>query len=1099
MTFERPPNMCQTPKQQTMKKLFTLALFLGFFQSQAQNYIPVKNDDRIRVKPAIPLKAYGFDLKDVRLLDGSPLRNAMDRDAGYLLFLEPDRLLHRFHLNAGLPTKAPVYAGWETEGLSGHTLGHYLSAISLVYASTGNAEYKKRIDYIVSELARCQQARGTGFVGAMPGEDSAWHKVSVGDIRTGGFDLNGLWAPWYVVHKLMAGLLDAYLYTDNKEAVAIVEKMSDWTGNLLKNLNQEQLQRMLKCEYGGMNDVLAQLYAITGNKKHLDRSYLFFDDFVMQPLSEQIDPMPNKHSNTNVPKAIGSAVQYTFTGNERDKTIASFFWNTMVHNHSYVNGGNSNYEYCGEPGKLNDRLSDNTSETCNTYNMLKLTRNLFSWQPTAELGDYYERALYNHILASQHPETGMMCYFVPLRMGTKKQFSDSLNTFTCCVGSGMENHSKYGEAIYYNGADGSLYVNLFVPSTLNWREKKVRIRQETRFPEEDATTLVIETRKATSFPIRLRKPYWASTCELSVNGKVQPVTTDADGFLVVNRKWKNNDVIRLSLPMKLHTQAMPDNPNRIAVLYGPLLLAGRLGDQMPDPLFGTPVLLTDDKDVNNWIRPVSGQPLRFEMNGVGKPRDVQLIPFYQMYQEYYSVYWDYFTNADWAARQQEYEAEKKRLKEIADRTIDVFRIGEMQPERDHNLKASEKSYVSDAIGVNGREVRAGGFFSFEMAVDPAASNNLMLTYLGDDKNRQFDILVEGRRIFTETLTGGVTGKFFDREYPIPQELIGTKKTITIRIESNYGKTAGRIFGVRIVRRLAEPVPAQLLQADSVFLFSYFKGNGEDGLHLAASADGLQWHTLRNDSSFLTPTVARDKLMRDPCILKGPDGYFHMVWTVSWKDRGIGYARSKDLISWSEQQFLPVMQQEPAAQNCWAPEINYDPVKKQYIIYWSTTIPGRFPETEGGGDYNHRIYYTTTKDFITLSKTKLLYDKGFNVIDASIVANGKEYLMFLKDETLKPVAQKNIRIARSKSIDGNYSAPGHPITGKYWAEGPTAIKINGAWLLYFDKYTEHHYGLLRSTDLKQWEDITSQLKFPAGARHGSLFTITKEEFNRLIAN
>ena len=782
------------------KSLLTIAIAVCSSMSIAQNYIPVKNDPRLKISPAADLKAWGFDLKDVKLLDGSPFKNAMDRDAGYLLFLDPNRLLHHFYLNANLPVKAPVYGGWETEGLSGHTLGHYLSAISLMYASTGNPEFKKRLDYIVSELAKCQQARKTGFVGAMPNEDSAWAKVSRGDIKSGGFDLNGLWAPWYVVHKLMAGLLDGYLYTGNRQAIEIAEKLSNWTGNLLKELNEEQIQKMLRCEYGGMNDVLAQLYAITGNKKHLERSYIFFDDFVMKPLSQQVDPMPGKHSNTNVPKAIGSAAQYTLTGNMRDKTIASFFWNTMVHNHSYVIGGNSNYEYCGEPRKLNDRLSDNTSETCNTYNMLKLTRMLYSWQPTAELGDFYERALYNHILASQHPETGMMTYFVPLRMGTKKQFSDSLNTFTCCVGSGMENHSKYGEGIYYNGNDGSLYINLFIPSELHWREKNAVIRQETNFPESDEIRFTITVKKHSRFPVRIRKPYWASGASVSINGKIIQAEPNSEGFLVLDQTWKNKDQIKLVLPQKLHTQSMPDNPNRIAILHGPLVLAGRLGEKMPDPVFGTPVLLTDDKNVHNWIRPVANESLTFEMKGVGKPDDVQLIPFYRMYKEYYSVYWDYFTNADWSDRQAEYEAEKKRQGEIAARTIDNFRIGEMQPERDHNLKASEKSYVSDAIGVNGREVRAGGYFSFEINVDPTTSNNLLLTYLGDDKDRRFDILAEDKLIKTEELTGGVTGKFYDREYPIPAELIGNKTRITIRIESNHGRTAGRVFGVRTVKR-----------------------------------------------------------------------------------------------------------------------------------------------------------------------------------------------------------------------------------------------------------------------------------------------------------
>ncbi|AXY75935.1 glycosyl hydrolase [Paraflavitalea soli] len=298
------------------------------------------------------------------------------------------------------------------------------------------------------------------------------------------------------------------------------------------------------------------------------------------------------------------------------------------------------------------------------------------------------------------------------------------------------------------------------------------------------------------------------------------------------------------------------------------------------------------------------------------------------------------------------------------------------------------------------------------------------------------------------------------------------------------------------------VQSVLLIAQSkelVYIFSYFKGNGEDGLHLAYSQDGYTWNALRHDSSFLRPTAGKDKLMRDPCIVRGPDGTFHMVWTVSWNEKGIGYASSKDLVHWSDQQYLPVMEHEAGARNCWAPEMFYDAGKKQYMIYWATTIPGRFAQGDTAGDdkYNHRIYYVTTEDFVNFSPTKLLYDKGFNVIDATIQQNGKQYVMFLKDETKKP-PQKNLRIATSNSLATGYSAPSAPITGKYWAEGPTVIKIKGNWIVYFDKYTEHKYGAISSTDLKTWTDISDKVSFPKGLRHGTVFTITKEELERYMA-
>jgi hypothetical protein len=790
-----------------MKNIFFLFLLLNSFSAGAQSYVPEKTNQRVKINPVVPIRAYAFNLKEVKLLN-SPFRHAMEMDSAYLLSLKPDRLLHRFHRFAGLPAKDSVYRGWESEGLSGHTLGHYLSAASMMHASTGNEDFKKRVSYIVYELERCQLARKTGYIGAIPNEDSIFGKVARGEIKSGGFDLNGGWSPWYTVHKVMAGLCDAYLYCDNKKALEVVTKMADWAYNTVYHLDDSTRLQMLNCEYGGMNDVLANIYAFTGNKKYLDLSYKFYDEFVMGELAKRIDPLPGKHSNTNVPKAIGSARQYELTNNERDKTIAAYFWESMVLHHSYVIGGNSNYEYCGARDSLSERLSDNTCETCNTYNMLKLTRHLFAWHPSGELMDFYERALYNHILASQNPENGMMTYFVPLRMGTKKEFSRPFNTFTCCVGSGIENHSKYQEQIYSHGEQGELFVNLFIPSVVSWKEKGIVFRQETIFPEMGITNLVYEGDISQTMTLVIRKPFWCrGRVRYFMNGRenfnIRSYDGNfefdrIDGYMPIRVTMKKGDKLEIRFPMHLYAEAMPDNPNRIAFKYGPLVLAGLLGKDMPDPVYGTPVLLTDNKEINDWIKPVEGSPLSFDMTGVGKPFDVKLIPFYRVYDQFYSVYWDYFSHADWATRQAEYEAEKKRQKEIEEKTIDYFRIGEMQPERDHNLKASERSFVSDAIGRMGREARSDNYFSFEMKTGRISTCNLLLTYIGDDKDRKFDILVEGIKIATEVWKGGKTGKFYDVGYKIPEELLKGKEKITVRIEANYGKTAGRVFGVRII-------------------------------------------------------------------------------------------------------------------------------------------------------------------------------------------------------------------------------------------------------------------------------------------------------------
>jgi hypothetical protein len=780
-----------------------IILFCSAIITNAQ--YPGQYPDKNKVPHQAPIKATSFNLNDVKITSGL-FKDAMDKDVTYLLTVEPGRLLHRFYKNAGLPTNGDVYGGWESEGLSGHSLGHYLSACAMYYGYSGDPEFKKRTDLITGELERCQIARKTGYVGAIPNEDTLFNQVARGVIRSGGFDLNGGWAPWYTVHKVMAGLLDAYTFCNNTKALKVAEGMAEWTGTIVNPLTEEQRLKMLNCEYGGMNEVLVNLYILTGNKQYLDLSYKFQDEFVMGQLAKKIDPMPGKHSNTNVPKAIGTARRYEVTKSAKDSTIASFFWHTMVHHHSYVIGGNSSYEYCGEPDKLNDRLSDNTCETCNTHNMLKLTRHMFCWEPGQELADYYERALYNHILASQNPTDGMMCYFVPLRMGTQKQFSDQFNSFTCCVGTGMENHVKYAEAIYYKASDGGLYVNLFIPSELNWAEKGVIVKQETLFPESDKTVFTILSAKAQKFSMYLRNPWWAKQgVKILVNGKEFKSEKNKEGYWVVNRKWGKNDKVEVTIPMNLYSESMPDNPNRVAFLYGPVVLAGQLGKETPDPVFGTPVLLTDSRNISELLKPLNSKPLNFETKGIGKPMDVKFKPFYSTYDQHYSVYFDFFTPAEWTARKVEYEADKKREKEIEERTLDNFRIGEMQPERDHNLQASERSYVSDALGRMGREARSDNYFSYEMTIDSTINNILLLTYIGDDKNSKFDILIDGVKLTSVEWHGGKTGKFYDNEYPIPAEMVKGKTKITVRIDANQGRTAGRVFGSRILK--ASPLAA----------------------------------------------------------------------------------------------------------------------------------------------------------------------------------------------------------------------------------------------------------------------------------------------------
>ena len=772
-------------------------IFLNISKATAQNYLPRKEDKKILVKYEAPIQAYAFPLSDVKL-SKSIFTHAMEMNAKYLLELEPDRLLHRFHLNAGLTPKGEIYGGWESKGISGHTLGHYLSACAMMYATSGDVEFKKRTDYIVDELVRCQDARKTGYVGGIPDEDKIFNEVATGDIRSQGFDLNGAWVPWYTIHKIFAGLLDVYFYCDNPKAKAVLIKFADWVDTTLKNLDDTAIQKMLACEHGGMNESLVNLYVITGNKKYLDLSYKFHHKAVLDPLSQEKDDLAGKHANTQIPKIIGCARRYEITAQKEDKTIAEFFRDIMVNHRTYVIGGNSNHEHLTKADKLNDQLSEQTAETCNTYNMMKLSGHIFSWNPRAEIFDYYERALYNHILASHNPEDGMVCYFSPLEQGGLKKYSDKFDSFWCCVGSGIENHVKYNESIYFEGKDGSLYVNLFIPSELDWKSKGFKIKQETNYPEEESIHFSIETKKPQAIPIKFRIPVWAKKgLSLEINGKPQKAEIK-DSYIIIHRKWKNLDKISLTYPMQLYSETMPDNQERIAFLYGPLVLASALEDsKLQNSGLDVPVLLTDNQNFNEWLKPVVNKILNFETKGVGKPHDIALKPYYKIHGQRVNVYWDYFTQEAWQKRKSDYEVALKHQKELELYTVDVIRIGEMQSERDHNVEG-EKTEAGDALGRKYRHAVDGGWFSFDMKVTANKPQQLICTFWGGEQGeRVFDILIDGNKIATQTLLNNKPGTFYEEIYNIPQEILKGKNLVKVKFQAYKGKMAGGLYGCRV--------------------------------------------------------------------------------------------------------------------------------------------------------------------------------------------------------------------------------------------------------------------------------------------------------------
>jgi uncharacterized protein len=749
----------------------------------------------------VSFRALPFDLTDVKLLDG-PFLHATQLDVKTLLSYEPDRLLSRFYTEAGLKPKAEHYMGWENESLAGHTLGHYLSACSMMYQTTGDKQFLERVNYIISELKTIQDHDGNGYIGAIPkGKMIFETEVAKGNIRSQGFDLNGIWSPFYTHHKIMAGLRDAYRLCGNKTALEVEKQFAEWVNKIVSSLNDEQLQMMLLCEHGGMNETMADLYADTREDKYLRYSEFFYHKAILDPLKDKKDILPGKHCNTNIPKLIGLARIYELTGDTSDRNVSEFFWKTVVNHHSYVTGGNGNDEYFGAEDKLKNRLGEGTTETCNVYNMLKLSEHLFEWDASAKVADFYERALFNHILASQNPQTGNVTYNLSLDMGGFKSFQDPLD-FTCCIGSGMENHSKYGRNIYYHN-DNELFVFQFIASELTWKEKGIDLIQRTSFPEEQGTRFEIKCIKPVELRMLIRYPSWASKgIVITVNSK--PVKTDLSpgNFIPVDRIWKSGDIVEVKFPFSLHTEPMPDDSNRVSVLYGPLVLAGDLGPvndtSLRDAMF-VPVMMTEKRDPSTWMLPVEGKTNTFITINTGRPRDVDLKPFYAIYDRRYSVYWDLFNENEWNTRKAEYSAEQERNKLIREAGIDFVQPGEMQPERNHNF-LGEKSSVGSYKERASRDSR-GGWFSFDLKIIPDKPVALVVEYWGGFPGaKTFDILVNKKVIATENISNKKDGQFISEQYDIPRDLTTGKSKITVMFQAKPGNMAGPVFGVRTIRK-----------------------------------------------------------------------------------------------------------------------------------------------------------------------------------------------------------------------------------------------------------------------------------------------------------
>ena len=787
-----------------------------------------------RARSGEVVKARPLPLSAVRLLAG-PLKHAQELDASYLLALEPDRMLAYYRDRAGLRPKAKPYGGWDGDGrnLTGHIAGHYLSAVSLMWSATGDPRFKQRADYIVGELKQVQDAHRDGFLSALKGGRTAFDELSRGEIRSAAFDLNGEWSPWYTLHKTYAGLRDAYRHARNRTALDVEIKFAAWAERVLSRLDDAQLQHMMNTEFGGMNEVMCDLYADTGDARWLALSYKFEHRAFLEPLERHQDDLAGTHANTQIPKILGSAARFLYTGTPSDLLAAGFFWDRVVQHHSFSSGGHGKDEYFGPADELSDWIDGRTAETCNVYNMLKLTRRLFSFWPDPHYADYHERALFNHMLASIDPADGRVCYMVPVGPAVTHEYQDMFRDFTCDVGTGMESHALHGDGIYYEG-DDRLWVNLYVPSSATWAKTGVELTMETDFPEGETAKLALRLRAPREFTLALRRPYWTGQGFLvKLNGQIvepgqepAPDSLDRTGrsqyrrpayepssYLELKRRWTSGDVVEVALPKTLHLEPLPDNPHRLSLMWGPLVLAGDLGPE-PDghrgegarPAPPVPVFVTADP-VATWLKPVAGAPGHFRTDGVGREpdargrvSDVDFQPFFRLHRRTYSTYWDLFTPAEWDRQKTAYAAEAERLRKLAAATVAYLQPGEVVFERQFNYQAGEGAQPQRILGRPGRRGRT--WFSYDLPVEPSHPMVLIATYFSGDRRgtpADFGIQVDGGSIGDQQLGLSDPHRFFDLEYRLPEDLVRGKSKVTVRFQAKQGSQIATVFGLRMIR------------------------------------------------------------------------------------------------------------------------------------------------------------------------------------------------------------------------------------------------------------------------------------------------------------
>ena len=767
------------------------------------------------------LYADEFPLGDVTLLDG-PLKKARDLNIRVLLQYDNDRLLAPYLKEAGLTPKGKSYPNWD--GLDGHVGGHYLTALA-INAATGSKECQQRMEYWIGELQRCADANaknhpewGKGYVGGVPGSDRIWSNYKKGNFGP----YSGAWVPFYNLHKMYAGLRDAWVYCGNEQAKKLFLGFCDWAIDLTAGLSDEQVERTLHTEHGGMNEVLADAYAITRDKKYLDVAKRFSHKRLLLPLEQRQDCLDNMHANTQVPKVVGFERISELSGDEAYHTASAYFWDIVTGERTLAFGGNSRREHFPSKEASQDFVTDiDGPETCNTNNMLKLTEELHRRNPEARYADFYELATFNHILSSQHPEHGGYVYFTSARPRHYRNYSAPNEAMWCCVGTGMENHGKYGQFVYTKKAD-NLFVNLFASTELNWKERGIVIRQETGFPYVETSKITIAQGKG-QFTLQVRYPGWVKPgqYEVKVNGKPVNIVTGPSSYVAISRQWKKGDVVELIFPMHNSVKYLPNLPQYIALMHGPIMLAMKTGTEdlvrliADDSRFGqlavgkklpvdqAPILINNDlEDIANQLQPVAGKPLHFTLT-TKMENEIrhELMPFFELHDARYMMYWLALSEDSYKGYLDNLAKQEKERQALEERTVDKVQPGEQQPESDHFME-TDRSNVGNTNDVFYRDASDGHFFSYLLQTGGQTDLSLRLKYwgVGEWKSHEFDILVDDVVVMSVNNTGKYRISEFKYEtYPIPAELLKGKKQVRVKFQAKPRKQIGEIYEVRLVK------------------------------------------------------------------------------------------------------------------------------------------------------------------------------------------------------------------------------------------------------------------------------------------------------------